>query len=185
MTPPGNSSKPVTTSLLSPVTSGFEPSAEQIARATALRRFNRLYVYVPVGLVTAVVLLITLYMLILAIFRPSPELYLFLSGLADFVLIMMLLPVVLIFGLIMTAIIGGYVYYNFFMDEADRPITPAPPYGRIRTLLWRIDSLLLLIILPKLRHYSYRITRPLIRFNGWFAYIQSWLNTLRRLVIRD
>lgn len=185
MTPPGNSFKPESASPLSPVTTGFEPTAEQLARAGALRRFNRLYVYVPVGLVTAVVLLTSLYLLYLALFPPTEDTYLFLSGLADFVLIMMLLPVVLIFGLVMTAVIGGYIYYNFFMDESERPIPPAPPYGRVRTLLWRIDSLLLLIVLPKLRHYSHRITQPIIRFNGWFAYIQSWLNTLRRLVIRD
>ncbi|HRQ38662.1 MAG TPA: hypothetical protein PLD25_12210 [Chloroflexota bacterium] len=185
MTSPGNSFKQSSTPPLSSITTGFEPSAEQLARATALRRFNRLYIYLPVGLVTAVVLLITLYLLIIAIFQPSPELYLFLSGLADFVLILMLLPVVLIFGLVMTAVIGGYVYYNYFMDEADRPIPPAPPYGRVRTLLWRADSFLLLIILPKLRHISQRISQPIIRFNGWFAYIQSWLDSLRRLVVRD
>ncbi len=185
MTPPGNSFNSPPSSLLSPVTSGFEPSEEQIARAAALRRFNRLYVYVPVGVVTAVVLLTFFYLLYLALFPPSEDTYLFLSGLADFVLIMMLLPVVLIFGLVMTAVIGGYVYYNFVMDEADRPIPPAPPYGRVRTLLWRMDSLLLLIILPKLRYYSYRITRPIVRFNGWFAYVQAWLDTLRRLLIRD
>ncbi|GIK55245.1 MAG: hypothetical protein BroJett015_09080 [Chloroflexota bacterium] len=183
--PPGNSFKPSNPSLLPPVTGGFEPSEEQMSRAAALRRFNRLYVYAPVGVVTAVVLLTFLYLLYLALFPPTEETYLFLSGLADFVLIMMLLPVVLIFGLVMTAVIGGYVYYNFFMDEADRPIPPAPPYGRVRTLLWRLDSLLLLIVLPQLRSYSHRITRPIIRFNGWFAYLQSWLDTLRRLVIRD
>jgi len=185
MTPPGNSSKQSSIPPLSAITTGFEPHAEQVARAAALRRFTRLYVYVPVGLVTAVVLTIFLYLLYLALFPPTEDTYLFLSGLADFVLILMLLPVVLIFGLVMTAVIGGYIYYNYFMDEADRPIPPAPPYGRVRTLLWRIDSLLLLIVLPKLRHYSYRITRPIVRFNGWFTYIQSWLDSLRRLVIRD
>jgi hypothetical protein len=182
MTPPENLSKQ---SSLSAITSNFEPRAEQIARAAALRRFNRLYVYLPVGLVTAVVLLISLFLLYLALFPPTEDTYLFLSGLADFVLIMMLLPVVLIFGLVMTAVIGGYIYYNFVMDEAERPIPPAPPYGRVRTFLWRIDSLLLLIVLPNLRHYSQRITQPIIRFNGWFAYVQAWLDTLRRLVVRE
>lgn len=184
MTPPGNSINQSTTPSPS-LTGGFEPSAEQLARAASLRRFNRLYVYVPVGVVTAVVLITFLYLLYLALFPPTEETYLFLSGLADLVLILMLLPVVLIFGLVMTAVVGGGIYYNFFMDEADRPISPAPPYGRVRTLLWRIDSLLLLIVLPKLRHISQRITKPIIQFNGWFAYIQSWLDSLRRLVIRD
>ncbi|NJN53767.1 MAG: hypothetical protein HC804_02790, partial [Anaerolineae bacterium] len=65
--------------------------------------FNRLYVYVPVGLITAVVLTLSLYLLYLALFPPTAETYLFLSGLADFVLILMLIPVVLIFGVTMTA----------------------------------------------------------------------------------
>lgn len=184
MTPPGNSFNQSVTPPTASLTGGFTPSTEQLARAAALRRFNRLYVYVPVGLVTAVILALSLYLLYLALFPPSEDTYLFLSGLADFVLIMMLLPVVLIFGLVMTAVIGGYVYYNYFMDEADRPIPPAPPYGRVRTLLWRADSLLLMIVLPKLRRISQRITQPIIRFNGWFAYGQSWLHSIQKLFTR-
>lgn len=162
---------------------GFQPSPEQLARAGALRRFNRLTVYLPVGLVTAVVLITSIYLLYLALFPPTEETYLFLSGLADFVLILMLLPVVLIFGLVMTAIIGGAIYYNFVMDEAERPIPPAPPYGRLRTLLWRLDSLLLIVI-PKVRQGSQRVTQPLIRFNGWLAYIQSWLQSTQKFITR-
>ena len=63
MTPPENSSKKSTRPPRSAITTGFEPRAEQLARAAALRRFNRLVVYLPGGLITAVVLITFFFLL--------------------------------------------------------------------------------------------------------------------------
>jgi hypothetical protein len=156
----------------------FQPTDEQLARAAATQRFIRLYVYLPMGLVTAVVTLITLYLLYLAFFPPTPDIYIFLSGLADFVMVMFLIPVVTIFGLLLTAGIGGTIYYWYVMDEAERPIPPAPAYGRIRTLLWQIDSLIVRYR-PKLLEAETQIARPVIQFNAWLVFIPSWLRSVK------
>lgn len=157
---------------------GFQPNDEQLARAAATQRFIRLYVYLPMGVVTAVVVLITLYLLYLALFPPTPDTYTFLSGLADFVMVMFLIPVVTIFGLLLTAGIGGYIYYWYVMDEAERPIPPAPAHGRIRTLLWQADSLIIRYR-PKLLEAETRITRPVIRFHAWLAFVSTWTKSVK------
>ena len=151
---------------------GFQPYPDQLNRVQAARRFTRLYVYLPLGIFTAIVLIITLYLLYLALFPPSEETYTYLSGLADFVLIMFMIPVVIIFGVLLFGGIGAYIYYKYYMDEEDRPLPPAPQYGRIRTLLWRIDELLIKIM-PKVDTAVGTISRPVIAFHGWLAYFES------------
>jgi len=136
-------------------------------------------VYLPLGIVTALLAVVVFYLLILALFPPTEETLLFLSGLADFVLIMWLLPVVIVFGLALVGGIGGYVYYNFIMDEAERPLPPAPPYGRIRTLLWRVDDIFIRLQ-PKLLQVENSLARPVIRFNAWLAYVVAWFNSIKK-----
>jgi hypothetical protein len=166
---------------LPPAPIGYQPTAAQLARAAATKRFTRLYVYLPIGLGTAVVAILSLYLLYLALFPPSEDTYLFLSGLADFIAVLWLIPVVLIFGLLLAAGIGGYIYYWYVLDEAERPIPPAPKHGRIRTLLWQLDSLLVRIF-PLVLEAERRITRPLIRIHAWFAYLGAWVNNFKKFI---
>jgi len=126
---------------------------------------------------------VVLFLLYLALFPPSEDTYLFLSGLADFVLIIFMIPVAIVFGLLLFGGVGGYIYYKYFLDEAERPLSPAPPYGRIRTLLWRVDDLLLQIM-PKVDAAVGNISRPVIRFNSWVAYVGSWLKSIKNLLLR-
>lgn len=163
--------------------SGFQPNVEQLERAQAAQRFTRLYVYLPLGILSGLLILVVLFLLYLAIFAPKAGTRLFLSGLADFVLVLMLIPLVTVFGLVMTAGIGGYVYYRFVLDEAERPIPPAPPHGRIRTLLWRVDGLLLQTM-PKVDTAVNQITKPVIKFNGWIAYFESWIKSIKHVLLR-
>lgn len=153
------------------------PSSAQQARVTALNRFNRLYIYLPVGLLTAVFLGLSAYLLYLAISPPAEDTHRFLSGVADLILIVWLLPVVALFSLSMLAIIGGYVYYWYVLDEAERPLPPAPAYGRIRTFLWRVDNALAYYLF-KLRMGERRVVAPLIRAHGRWAYNASLFNNV-------
>lgn len=162
---------------------GFKPHPEQIDRALAAQRFTRLYVYVPLGIATTAVVILVLFLLYLALFPPSVETYVYLSGLADFVLIMFMIPVILIFGALLFGGIGGYIYYKYFLDESERPLSPAPPYGRVRTLLWRVDDLLLQIM-PQVDTAVATISRPVISFNSWLAYAGSWLRSVKNILLR-
>lgn len=160
---------------------GYEPTGEQRARLAAARRFRRLYIYLPLAMSTAVFAVLSLYLFYLALFPPHEGTHLFLSGLADFILALCLLPVVLIFGLVTTAGAGGYIYYWYILDEARRPIGPGPAHGRIRTLLWRVEFLFTRL-LPEAHKVAARIARPVIRLNGWLAAAEAWLNNLRKII---
>lgn len=161
----------------------FQPHPDQLDRVRAARRFTRLYVYLPLAALTLIVAIVVLYLLYLALFPPTEGTYLYLSGLADFVLIIFMIPVAVVFGVLLFGGIGAYIYYKYYMDEADRPLPPAPQYGRIRTLLWRIDDLLIKIM-PKVETAVGSISRPVIKLNGWLAYLGSWLKSIENFLLR-
>lgn len=165
------------------VPTAYQPRAEQILRAKATRRFTRLYVYLPLGFLAAVILIFSLYLLYIAIFPPNADTRIFLSGLADFILIVWLIPTTLIFGLVMTAAIGGYLYYKYGMDDEQKPLPPAPPYGRLRTFLWRSEAVLIQLI-PKLVEAENKVARPVIQLNAIIAYIESWLINIKNFILR-
>ncbi|MCP4357258.1 MAG: hypothetical protein GY796_04480 [Chloroflexi bacterium] len=166
-----------------PLPTGYVPDDDQLSRYAATQRFTRLYIYLPLGVLTAVVLIFVIYLLYLAIFPPDETTRIFLSGLADFILVIWLIPTVALFGLVMTAVIGGTIYYKYIMDESERPIAPGPPHGRIRTLLWRLDTLLIRLR-PKLEKSTGIIARPVISLNVWLVYIETWLKHLKQIIIR-
>jgi hypothetical protein len=96
--------------------------------------------------------------------------------------VLFLIPAVIVFGLLLIGGMGGYIYYRFIMDEEERPL-PAPPYGRIRTLLWRLDDLLIRLM-PLVEKASQQIARPVIWSKSWVAYIVSWFSSLKSFLIR-
>ena len=155
----------------------YTPTEEQIKRAEARRRFNRSYVYAPIFLLTAVVLGLT-GLMIWSIFAPNAaESAAFLSGIADIILILVLLPTIMIWGAIVGLPIGYYV--KRYQERRQEP-TPdqryVRQYGRFRILIWqleyKIDQLADFItnrLLPA-------ITRPLIRTHQIGAAIMTWLH---------
>jgi hypothetical protein len=161
-----------------PVSATFEPTAVQLERASALKRFNRWIIYLPLGLLTTAVLGLLIYLLILAIWPPYEDTHLFLSGIADIILILFMLPVVLIFGLLLVGIFGGAIYWRQSRKEEGEPSLQRR-YGRLRLLLWKGDQKLGALsrqidqLLPK-------VTDPVIRFNAFMAYLNAWVSHLSK-----
>jgi hypothetical protein len=154
----------------------YEPDEEQIARAAARRRFNWLYIYMPVLMLTAVILILTGFM-IWRVFAPTDAVNAaLLSGLADVILILALLPTILIWGAIVALPIGFYIYrYQQQREEPAEDQVYIHKYGRFRVLLWRVDhklgegqQLLNERILPAL-------ARPIIRLHALVTAVKAWL----------
>jgi len=154
----------------------FEPNEEQLARVQQLRRFNFWAVYFPLGLVGLVVLGLVVYMLVLAIWPPYEGTRPFLSGLADSVLIMSLLPLVLVCGLLQAAMLGGFYYWRQSRKEAIEA-DPSRQYGRLRLFLWRLQQWLDLGM-EKLTPVLDGIAAQVIRLN---AIITEWVTRWQRL----
>lgn len=154
----------------------FVPTAVQLERANALKRFNRLVLYLPLGLLATAVLGLLIYLLVIAIWPPYEDTRLFLSGIADIILILFMLPVVLIFGLLLASIFGGLIYQRQSRKENGTP-TLQQKYGRLRLLLWKLDQKLSAVY-RKADQLMPRVANPVIRFNAFTAYISSWLSQL-------
>lgn len=156
----------------------FVPTAVQLERANALKRFNRLVIYLPLGLLVTAVLGFLIYLLIIAIWPPYEDTRLFLSGIADIILILFMLPVVLIFGLLLAGIFGGLVYQRQSRKKNGVPTLPQK-YGRLRLLLWKLDQKLSTVY-RKADQLMPKVANPVIRFNAFTAYVTTWLSAVWR-----
>lgn len=161
-----------------PTVTAFVPTAVQLERARSLKRFNLWTVYVPVGVAATAALALLIYLLIIAIWPPYEDTRLFLSGIADIILILFLLPVVLLFGLLLVGIIGGGFYWRKSRQESDAPALQKQ-YGRLRLLLWKVDQKLSGLY-RQIDQLMPKIAGPVIRYNAWQAYTSTWLDQLKR-----
>jgi len=161
----------------------FKPNEAQLARAKRLTRFNRLFVYLPLGIFALIGLGLVLFMLYLAIWPPYADTRPFLSGLADMILILFMLPVLLVCGLVQGGLIGGIVYWRRSGSEDGGQPDPAAQYGRIRVGLWRLDQLLDKLF-NKIEAILPRVAQPVIAFNAVLAYIGKWLENVKKMLTR-
>lgn len=152
----------------------YQPAPEQLERAAALRRFNRLYLYLPLA-VFSLAGLVLVGLLLWGVFSPNVTgTREFASGLADLVVIMTVMPLLLLCALVPAAAIGWLVY---------RRQQPRQEHGRFQTLFWRLDTLLTRLqatvstTLPK-------AAVPVIKGHAWAAYLRALLENLKKLLIR-
>jgi hypothetical protein len=152
-----------------------QPTTEQTQRAAELRRFNLMFVYVPLGLVAAIVIALIVIMLIWAINPPDESARRFLSGLADAALIMALLP----FLIVCAGLVGlaGYAY-----SQARKRGTA--PVARTQRLLWRLDALVGRVTVRTVATTGL-VVRPFLSINGGVAYLKMLITQLVRIVKRS
>lgn len=170
----------MTTSIQPQSNTVYTPTAEQLERAKARRRFNLLFIYLPltiaaIGVVTLVVLMV------IGVLNPMPETSRgFVSGLADLIIILVTLPLALVCGAVPLGL-GGYLIHRRRQKPAPPVQTgePAPAYGRLQRLFWKLEDLIVKSrgksdeIMPK-------VAQPLIRGNAFFAYIETMLKHIGR-----
>ena len=156
----------------------FTPSAEQLAREQALKRFNRLYIYVPVSF--AVILVIGLLVLMLiGIFAPglvgAEE---FLSGLSDTILVMWMLPMTVLCA------IGPIMYLAYLVNLRQRrnqlpPDSPLLQHRRSQMAMWQAQDITDRVE-QKTDDVADRVTEPFFKLGEFGAYVAAWLMILTR-----
>lgn len=160
----------------------FEPNAEQLERDRALRRFNRLFVFLPLG-VGALIAITLVVLLLIGVLVPglsgAAE---FASAMADLVIILFSLPLMLLCAILPV----GYLAYvaNKRQKRSLQPQTgPLADHGRIQILLWRLQQLMERTE-AKTVQTAPKIAGPVIRANAFFAYLGRWkdivIRTLRK-----
>ncbi|MGD2049286.1 MAG: hypothetical protein PVH03_07315, partial [Chloroflexota bacterium] len=70
----------------------YTPTPSQLERGASIKRFNRLFVYLPISFFSVVAILITILLLYLSLNPPTDETLLTISGIADAVVILGTIP---------------------------------------------------------------------------------------------
>ena len=153
----------------------YQPTPAQVERADYWRRFTRLYVILPLSILSGVVLILSIFLLYLAIWPATELTRPFLSAVADILVIIFLLVVTFFFALILAGIFGaGFAYRRYWRQKPDSPLKK---YGYIRILLWQIDSFIDKPV-PYINKFSKNIADLTIKINAVLAYAASWLSQL-------
>ncbi len=156
----------------------YQPSAEQLERDAALRRFNRLYVALPVAL-AVIAALIILALFVYLIFAPDSDASIrFISNLADIVIILAIIPMMLLVAIVPLAYLGFVV--NRRQSRPREPLTgPMANRSRLQGMLWRIDNAMS-NVKNKTNETAPKISRPFAQLNARFAEAETWQKQLRR-----
>lgn len=145
-------------------------SPEQRARDAALTRFNRLAVYVPLALAILLAAGLMLLLTWQSLVPDSAEKQLFISGLADVVLIGWLCPMTLVLSL------GPVAGIYFLVRRRQRGSYIRRPLQRF---VWRTNDMLDASQL-KLKDAQPRVTKPLVEAHGWAAFVRSLVDQVKR-----
>ena len=159
----------------------FQPSPEQLARKAALHRFNRLYLYLPLGILTAAALVV-LVLFLVGIFVPgltgAAELA---SGLADVTIILFSIPMMVLCAL-GPALLAGI--FAFSRDRRKKGLRRMDDGGRLQELFWKADNLIQQTQ-RKAVEITPRLTKPVIMVNAKLAYLQAFLKKIQSYLKRS
>ena len=158
-----------------PITQRVPPTDRQMTRDKALRRFNWLYIYTPIIVVSLVSFGILLLLTWQSLLPNSAEKQLFLSGLADLILIYWMCPMVLLLSL------GPLSGMYFLYKRREHGSYVRKP---IQRLAWRTDNMIDKSH-AKIRETQPKIAKPFVEAQGWIAFLQNLIrgakNDIKRL----
>lgn len=159
----------------------FQASNEQEERVASLKRFNRLYVYLPIG-VTVFTAVVCILLLLIGVFSPglsgAAE---YASALADLTIILFTIPLTLLCS------IGPLSLLGIILFSRNRRQQGKPRFdngGQIQILLWKMDNFIRLAQAQSTQTTS-KIVRPVIEFNAGLAYITAFLRQIQSYIKRS
>jgi hypothetical protein len=154
----------------------FSPSEEQLERERALKRFNRLYIFVPIGIAVAIGIFLLVLMLI-GIFAPGLiGAEAFLSGLADTILVLWMMPMMVLCAIV------PIVYVGYLINRRQRrnmlpPDSPLLRHSRTQMALWQAQNIADRVE-KSAEDVSDQVAKPFININSFVAYVYAWLMIL-------
>ena len=154
----------------------FIPTAEQLSRDEARRRYLRRNVYTPVIIATIIAIGAFILLFVLAFALRSPRTASFIAGMSAIVVILIALPLTLLMAI--TPIAWLAFKLNRRQQRKNNPQTGPMAYrSHIQVWLWQLDSLLNKVDDGAVG-ISERVRRPLIALHARAAYLRGWLNGL-------
>ena len=151
------------------------PTSAQEERAARIRRFNLLYVYLPVGLLSFIVFVIVLFILVYTLTPLGQDNNILVAALADVIVIVYSVPLMILCAILPTA----FVFLS--IQSRRRGIAPL---RQSQTFLWRVETELI-VVQSVVKSIAQRIARPFLYLNGIGAFIQSFVNRLLKIFSRS
>lgn len=153
----------------------YTPTTSQLERAASIKRFNRLFVYLPISFFGVVAILLTILMLYLSLNPPTEETLLTISGIADAVVILGTVPAIIVCGIVPAL---------FLVTTIQARQRGMAPLRQLQTLLWRMDSGIGLVR-QKVDETAPKIARPFIIVQAKIAYFQALIKKIPHLFRRS
>lgn len=161
-----------------------QPTAEQLARLARRNRFNRLFVYLPVGLVALLWLGLVLGLLWLTIvgswfaMDTNQEYYRALvSGVADAFTILMLSPLLVLCAIPIVLAAGLIVYRR--RRKGDRE--PGP---ESLPIMWRIENVVS-SVRSRVDGTTPKVAQPIINAYGAVTYLRTFYRRLKEIISQE
>ena len=155
------------------------PTPEQLERLEQRKRFRNRYIYAPVVVVTLLWLVAVVILLWLIVGVENEVAYRrILSGIADAIAILFLLPTVLLCAVPPLAVTGFFIYRRRQKRELPADVEQLPLTWRIENIITRVKAQLETTILPA-------IANPVITAYAVAAFVRTLLVELRKMVSRE
>lgn len=156
----------------------YSPSREQLERESALKRYNRLYIYLPITVAVTFVIVLVVLMLV-GLFAPGlVGADAFLSSLADTILVLWMIPMMVLCAIVPIA------YLAYLVNRRQRrnqlpPDSPLLRHKRAQMAMWQAQNIADRVGETS-EGLSDRVAKPLIKLDSLAAYIFAWLDILAR-----
>ncbi len=152
----------------------FEPSTRQLDRASSIRRFNRIYIFLPISLASIIALTLTILLIVLALGIGTDEVRETISAIADSVLILTIIPTMVLCAIVPTAFIAVSI------QTRQRGIAPI---RQTQFFFWRVQDRLGLLG-ARIGNLMQKIREPIMRISARYAYIETLLIRLIKIFKR-
>jgi hypothetical protein len=153
----------------------IDPTSSQLERAAAIKRFNTLYIYLPIGFGAFLVVGIVILLLIAVLSSPELQTLLTVSAVADIVVIAWIIPTMIACAIVPSLFI--------FLTVQGRQRGSAP-IRQLQLLLWRADNILWMVH-EKVNDIVPRVANPFIRAHAVAAFVSALFKNILRIFSRS
>lgn len=153
----------------------YQPTVRQLERAAALRRFNRLFVYLPILLAALIGLFVVGLLFWVTLIQPGEESRETVSGIASFVIILASIPTTLLCA------IPSVLFIALTVQGRQKG---SAPVKWVQTTFWRLDSLVLRIQ-TAVNESMPKVAGVVISGHAAVAYVRNLLKKLTNLLKRS
>ncbi len=153
----------------------YQPTSRQLERDAALRRFNRLFVYLPVLLAVLIALAVIGLLFWVTLIEPGESSRETVSGIASAVVILVSIPMTLLCAVPSLLVIG------ITMQSRQKG---QAPIKRIQSIFWRLDNLVMRLQ-TKVNETTPKVANVVIKGHTAVAYVRTLLNKLINLLKRS